>query len=100
MVAIMQSHLESPLAIAEVCRRANVEDSTARRLFRAQLKETPVAYYTRLRLERARTLLRYSHLSVAEIAAAVGFADTPSFSHAFRRIFGLPPSQARADFSG
>lgn len=100
MVAIMQSHLETPIAIAEVCRRANVENSTARRLFRAQLKETPVAYYTRLRLERARTLLRYSHLSVAEIAAAVGFADTPSFSHAFRRVFGLPPSQARADFSG
>ena len=100
MVAIMQSHLESPLAIAEVCRRANVEDSTARRLFRTQLKETPAAYYTRLRLERACTLLRYSHLSVAEIAAAVGFADTPSFSHAFRRVFGLPPSQARADFSG
>ena len=100
MVAIMQSHLENPLAIAEVCRRANVEDSTARRLFRAQLKETPAAYYTRLRLERARTLLCYSHLSVAEIAAAVGFADTPSFSHAFRRVFGLPPSQARADFSG
>ena len=100
MVAIMQSHLENPLAIAEVCRRANVEDSTARRLFRVQLKETPVAYYTRLRLERARTLLRYSRLGVAEIAAAVGFADTPSFSHAFRRVFGLPPSQARADFSG
>lgn len=100
MVAIMQSHLETPLPVAEVCRRASVEDSTARRLFRAQLKETPGAYYSRLRLERARTLLRYSHLGVAEIAQAVGFADTPSFSHAFRRVFGLPPSQDRADFSG
>ncbi len=100
MVAIMQGHLETPIGIAEVCRRAHVEDSTARRLFRAQLKESPGAYYLRLRLERARTLLRYSHLSVAEIAAAVGFADTPSFSHAFRRVFGLPPSHARSDASG
>ena len=100
MVAIMQSHLETPLPVAEVCRQAHVEDSTARRLFRTRLKESPGAYYLRLRLERARTLLRYSHLAVAEIAAAVGFADTPSFSHAFRRVFGLPPSRDRADASG
>ena len=81
-------------------RRANVEDSTACRLFRTHLKQSPSAYDTRLRLERARTLLRYSHLGIAEIAAAVGFADTPSFSHAFKRVFDLPPSRARADVSG
>ena len=100
LIAIMQTHLEVPLSIAEICRRASVEESTARRLFQAQLKQAPAAYYTRLRLERARTLLRYSHLRIAEIAAAVGFADTPSFSHAFKRIFGLAPSHARTDFSG
>ncbi len=100
LVATMQTHLESPLPIAEVCRRANVEETTARRLFRAHVGQSPAAYYTRLRLERARTLLRYSRLAVAEIAAAVGFADTAAFSHAFKRVFGLPPSRARRDVSG
>ena len=100
LVAIMQSRLEAPLEVAEICRRAHVEGSTARRLFRAHLKQSPAAYYTRLRLERARTLLRYSHLGIAEIAAAVGFADAPSFSHAFKRVFGQPPSRARKDASG
>jgi len=100
LVAIMQSHLEAPLAIAEICRRANVEDSMARRLFQSHLRQSPLAYYTRLRLERARTLLRYSRLGIAEIATAVGFADTPSFSHAFKRVFALPPSQARSHFAG
>ncbi len=100
IVALMQTGLEAPLAVAEICRRAQVEESTARRLFRRYLKQSPADYYTRLRLERARTLLRYSHLSIAEIAAAVGYADGPSFSHAFRRVFRRPPSQARRDFSG
>jgi AraC family carnitine catabolism transcriptional activator len=99
-VAIMQTRLEAPLGVAEICRRAHVEESTARRLFRSHLKQSPSAYYTRLRLERARTLLRYSRFGIAEIAAAVGFADTPSFSHAFKRVFGLPPSRARRDFAG
>lgn len=47
----------------------------------------------------ARTLLHYSHLGIAEIAAAVGFTDTPSFSHACKRVFDLPPSFARTDFA-
>ena len=100
LVATMQTRLESPLTIAEICRHANVEASTARRLFRRHLRQSPSGYYLGLRLERARTLLRYSHLGVAEIAAAVGFADTPAFSHAFKRIFGLPPSRARRDPAG
>jgi AraC family carnitine catabolism transcriptional activator len=100
LVSFMQSDLEAPLAIAEICRRAHVEASTARRLFLRHLGKTPSAYYLGLRLERAATLLRYSHLGVAEIAAAVGFADTPSFSHAFKRIYGLPPSRARRDITG
>ena len=100
LAATMQTYLESPLPIAELCRRANVEETTARRLFRAHFKQSPSAYYTRLRLERARTLLRYSRLGIAEIANAVGFADAASFSHAFKRVFGLPPSRARRDVSG
>ncbi len=100
LVAVMQSRLEAPLPVAEVCRRASVEASTARRLFRVHLGQSPSAYYLGLRLERARTLLRYSHLGIAEIAAAVGFADAPSFSHAFKRVTGLPPSRARLDVAG
>ena len=76
------------------------DKSPSRRLFRRALKVSPSAYYLRLRLERARTLLRYSHLGIAEIAAASGFADAPSFSHAFKRVFGTPPSRARQDFAG
>ena len=100
LVAMMQAHIEAPLGIAEICRRAGVEESTARRLFHGQLEESPSAYYLRLRLERARTLLRYSRLSISEIADAVGFADAASFSHAFKRVFALAPSHARSDVTG
>ncbi len=90
LVAIMQT----ALAVAEICRRARVEDLTARRLFRRHLGQSPSAYYLRLRLDRARNLLRDSHLGIAEIAAAVGFADAPSFSHAFKRVYQIQPKRA------
>ncbi|MDJ0957503.1 MAG: helix-turn-helix domain-containing protein [Arenicellales bacterium] len=100
MIAVMQANLEAPLPIAEISALALVEESTARRLFKRHFKQSPRAYYMHLRLERARNLLRYSHLSVAEIAAATGFADSPSFSHSFSRAFGVPPSQARSNDMG
>ena len=96
----MQQHLETPIRIGEICVRARVEPSTARRLFRRRLGETVSAYYLRLRLERARALLRYSHLAIAEIAVTVGFVDSAAFSHAFKRVYGLPPSHARRDATG
>ena len=100
MIALMQANLETPLSVAEIYALALVEESTARRLFQRYFKQSPRAYYMHLRLEWARNLLRYSHLSVAEIAAATGFADSPSFSHSFNRAFGIPPSRARVNDLG
>ena len=51
----------------------------------------PIAFQLRLRLGAARNLLLASDLSCKEIAARVGFADTYTFSKAFKRALGLSP---------
>ena len=56
--------------------------------------------YRSIRLARGRQLLAYSHLSIAQIAAACGFSDLASFSHAFSREFGRAPSRSRHDDPG
>lgn len=99
-VELMQTHLEDPLSLRELGACLGVRNWTLRRLFRRYLNTTPLAYYHALRLKRAQQLLAYSHLSVSEIAVACGFADTASFSHAFRKHFGAAPSQRRHDISG
>ena len=48
-----------------------------------------------IRREKACRLLRRAELSIMEIALALGFADASTFSRAFRRWFGVPPSTAR-----
>jgi len=58
-----------------------------------------IAEYVRnRRLSRALRLLsapEHRQRSIAEIAAATGFADVSAFSRAFRSKFGLPPTEAR-----
>ena len=52
-----------------------------------------------MRQERAGWYLAHTRLSVEEIAARLGYADTSNFSRTYRRWFGRTPSQARAGLS-
>jgi len=66
------------------------------RLFRAVYGVTPLAYLTRLRVDRARRLLRDSEEPVTSIGMAVGFESPAAFSRRFSREVGTSPRQYRA----
>jgi AraC-like DNA-binding protein len=47
------------------------------------------------RKQRAQWLLQQEHLSVEDIAAQLGYADTSNFSRTVRRWFGVNPRELR-----
>jgi AraC family transcriptional regulator len=48
------------------------------------------------RVERAKQLLQVeTALSLAEVAAHVGFSDQSQFTHHFKRLVGVTPGQFR-----
>lgn len=49
----------------------------------------------RARLERAAELLRANGSRIQDVGAAVGVAPAAQFAKAFRRRFGVPPSEYR-----
>lgn len=65
------------------------------RAFRAAFGETPHAFLTRVRLNRAKELLTVSSRPVTEICFDVGFTSLGSFSTLFRREFGESPASFR-----
>ncbi|WP_165867662.1 helix-turn-helix domain-containing protein [Mesorhizobium sp. DCY119] len=95
LIELMQSHLETPIDVATICRMAHVPPATAHRLFHRYFDTSPSRYYTKLRLERAQWLLGNSALPISEVAAKVGFEDASAFARAFRRMFGSLPSSFR-----
>ena len=48
-----------------------------------------------LRLNKASELLERSEISIQQIAASIGFADSASFSHFFKKNTGKSPRQIR-----
>ncbi len=81
-----------PLDLADLAREAGYSKFHFARAFASAYGETPRAYMTRRRLERAKTLLRTANLTVTEVCFAVGFESLGSFSSLFRRVVGQTPS--------
>ncbi len=57
--------------------------------------EAPMSYVTRWRMYVAVDLLRDQQQSIAEVASQTGYQSEASFSRAFKRVMGHPPSAAR-----
>jgi two-component system response regulator YesN len=65
------------------------------RLFKEQAGESFTRYVNRVKVDRARELLRTSGRKVYEVAHAVGYRDVKYFYRMFRRYTGLTPSEYR-----
>lgn len=84
------------LDTARLARAAYASEFHFIRSFRQAFAETPRQYLRRRRIERAQELLRGTDQPITDICLAVGFQSLGSFSDAFRRIVGEPPSEYRA----
>jgi len=89
-----------PWDVASLARVAASSRSLFSARFSQLVGETPIAYLTRWRMDKARLLLSRSDLSVAETARQVGYGSEASFSRAFTRTVGSPPSAWRRSFAG
>ena len=91
----MEEHLDEPLTIPALSRRACLSATTFKEGFR-RLYRLPVhAWLRQRRMERAAELLRGSSLSVLGVAQSVGYGSASQFTAAFRRQYGVTPAQYR-----
>lgn len=89
-------HLAVPLDVGQLSAWAGLSPSRLHAVFQAHLGVTPMAYVRRLRLAEARRLLAATDLSIAEVAAATGFASPFHFSRRFRAEARTSPSGYRS----
>jgi AraC family transcriptional regulator len=79
--------------IAEVASAGNLSEFHFYRSFKQAFGITPYHYLLHKRLELAKKMLRKKEFNVTEIALHCNFPDLPTFSKAFKKNFGISPSQ-------
>jgi len=95
VVVLMSEALETSRSIPALAEQAHISERSLRRLFWTELQTTPGRYYLLLRLARARELLRYSDLSLDQIALRCGFANATTLTRSLRKNFASDPLQDR-----
>ena len=95
VIGEMERNIEQPLNTQVLADAVQVTRRQLERLFRLHLDDTPSGFYLRLRLDKARQLLRQTDMSVLEVAVACGFESASYFTRSYRARFERCPREDR-----
>jgi AraC family transcriptional regulator len=91
VLSFIEDQLAEDLSLEQIAAVAGVSASHVKALFRRSMGMPVHQYVIRRRVERAKDLLIEDSLTMAEIAAASGFAHQSHMARQMRRVLGLPP---------
>ena len=86
----------SPPSMADLSRMVGLPPRKLSAQFRAAFGKPILEWLADWRLVRARELVIDGGVSITDIAFSLGYAHVPTFTTAFTRRFGVPPTQLRA----
>jgi len=95
---IMQKNVMGSLTLGELTAELKLTNSYFIRLFEKRMRQTPMKYYMKLKIEAASALLTCTELSVKEIAARLGFSSEFHFSKQFKLKTSLAPIYYRQNY--
>ncbi|WP_138759840.1 helix-turn-helix domain-containing protein [Modestobacter altitudinis] len=82
--------------VAQLCAETGLSERSLQRLVHRRLGLTPKWLVQRRRLQEAAERLRSRTTTLAEVAAALGYADQPHFSRDFARVTAMTPGEFAA----
>ncbi|MEM6884216.1 MAG: substrate-binding domain-containing protein [Verrucomicrobiota bacterium] len=96
-IEFIREHFSRPFSILEISEHLSISRATFYRRFLSVVGETPHSYIQKLRVDKARELLKSNKLlPLEDIASASGFSNRKHFNTAFIKQMGKSPSQWRA----
>jgi AraC family transcriptional activator FtrA len=94
-----QAHLDQPLSINALAKRAATSPRTLSRRFQQEAGTTPHRWMIHQRLLSAQRRLETTKGSIDEVAQAVGFGTATTLRQHFQRAYGTTPTAYRRQFS-
>jgi transcriptional regulator GlxA family with amidase domain len=95
VLSFIERSIAEPLRIQHLAAAVHMSPFHFSRLFKLATGESPHAYLTHRRVERAKQLLTDAGLPLVHVASAVGFQTQGHFTEVFRRHTGTTPRRFR-----
>lgn len=95
LLTAINRDLEHPWNLPDMCKVAALSKTHLQRLCKEHYHCTPVQLLQKQRLKHAGLMLKATSLSIKNISQASGFKDPYHFSNAFKKHFGMSPTDYR-----
>nr|WP_234831069.1 AraC family transcriptional regulator [Rhodopseudomonas palustris] len=94
----VEQHLDGNLRVRDLARLTGLSPGHFARAFQQSVGIAPRHFLIERRIERAKTLMQTSDLTLCEIALACGLSDQAHLSRLFRRHTGTTPNAWRREW--
>ncbi|MCD7869331.1 MAG: AraC family transcriptional regulator, partial [Enterocloster clostridioformis] len=100
-LAYMEENYSSPaLSLEDTAAAAGLSSARFSTSFKSETGVAFTDYLLKLRMEKAKELMRDPNRKIYEIAMMTGYSNIPYFSTAFKKYTGCPPSEYREKRQG
>lgn len=93
VLAYLEEHLYEHITIEDICRENLIGRSQLQKLFRERSNSGVINYFSNMKIEEAKQLIRERHLNFSQIAEKLGYTSVHYFSRQFKKITGMSPSE-------
>ncbi|RXZ81111.1 AraC family transcriptional regulator [Paenibacillaceae bacterium] len=90
---VLMHRIDNPPSLLELSRIIGMNDYKLKRYFKAVFGTTVFGHLRDIRMEKAMALLQDGRTTVSAVAANVGYLNVSYFASAFRKRYGLNPSE-------
>lgn len=91
----IENNCERHIRLADISQEVSLSPGFFHTVFKTIKGVTPLVYLLNIRIDRAKSLLRKSNISLAEIAILCGFGSQGYFNYVFKSKTGLTPKEYR-----
>lgn len=89
----LEGRVDQNLTLEEICRDNLIGRSQLQKLFHEHTGGGVMEYFSQLKIQTARRMIREGRLNFTQIAARLGFQSVHYFSRRFRQFTGMSPSE-------
>lgn len=89
----LSDNVESKIRFSDIQSHFNVSASVVKKMFREQMDCGVMEYFSRLKVDRAKQMIREGNFNFTDIADTLAFNTSQYFTTVFKRISGMTPSE-------
>ncbi len=89
----LSENVENEVIFQDVVNRFNLSPSVLKKIFREQVGCGVMDYFTRLKIDRAKEMIREEKYNFTEISERLEFNNSQYFTTVFKRVSGMTPSE-------